>query len=81
MALRELEYQNRVLTRLDEYLTELAVQKKKADKIAAANVGETDPDLIRPVPNFALQTWEAVRAAGKLPESRQQIPYSTRADG
>ena len=81
MALRELEYQNRVLTRLDEYLTELAVQKKKADKIAAANVGETDPDLIRPVPNFALQTWEAVRAAGKLPESRQQIPYSARADG
>lgn len=81
MALRELVYQNRVLTRLDGYLTELAVQKKKADKIAAANVGETDPDLVRPVPDFALQTWETMRAAGKLPESRQQIPYSSRADG
>jgi hypothetical protein len=52
MALRELVYQNRVLTRLDDYLTELAAQKKKADKIAAANVGETDPDLVSPVPNF-----------------------------
>ncbi|MBH2018028.1 MAG: DEAD/DEAH box helicase family protein [Burkholderiales bacterium] len=81
MALRELVYQNRVLTRLDDYLNELAIQKKRADKIAAANVGETDPDLIRPVPNFALQTWEAMRAAGKLPESRQQISYSSRADG
>lgn len=81
MALRELVYQNRVLTRLDDYLTELAAQKKKADKIAEANVGETDPDLIRPVPNFALQTWEAMRAAGKLPESRVHIPYSSRADG
>src|SRR5665647_3152033 len=39
MALRELEYQGRVLTRLDEYLTELSLQKKKADKIAATNVG------------------------------------------
>ena len=81
MALRELEYQNRVLNRLDEYLTELATQKKRADKIAAANVLEDDPELLRPVPDFPLKTWEAMRAAGKLPESRQQIPYSTRADG
>lgn len=81
MALRELVYQNRVLTRLDDYLTELAGQKNKADKIAAANVGETDPDLMRPVPNFALQTWEAMRTASKLPESRVYIPYSSRSDG
>ncbi len=52
MPLRDLEYQARVLTRFDEYLTELAAQKAKADKITAANSGETDPDLIRPVPNF-----------------------------
>lgn len=70
MALRELIYQNRVLTRLDDYLTELATQKKRSEKIAAANVGETDHDLIRPVSNFAVQTWEAMRAADKLPESR-----------
>ncbi|CAN5458103.1 hypothetical protein BH10PSE16_BH10PSE16_23970 [soil metagenome] len=81
MALRELVYQNRVLARLDDYLNELATQKKKADKIAAANVLEDDPELLRPVPDFALKTWEAMRAAGKLPESRQLIPYSSRFDG
>lgn len=81
MALRELEYQNRVLTRLDDYLNELVIQKKRADKIAAANLLEDDPELLRPVPDFALTTWDAMRAAGKLPESRRQIPYSSRFDG
>ena len=81
MALRELEYQGRVLKRLDEYLTELAGWKAKADKIELANVGETDPDLIRPVPDFPLKTWEALHAAGKLPESRTTISYSPRRDG
>ena len=33
MSLRDLDYQARVLTRFDEYLTELAAQKAKADKI------------------------------------------------
>ena len=70
MALRELVYQNRVLTRLDEYLTELATQKRRADKIAAANVLEDDPELLRPVPDFPLKTWEAIRAANQLPELR-----------
>jgi len=59
MALRELDYQGRVLSRLDDYLTELAHQKAKADKIAAANAGETDPDLIRSVPDFPLKAWES----------------------
>jgi type III restriction enzyme len=81
MALRELEYQGRVLARLDDYLTELAGWKTKADKIEAANAGETDPDLIRPVPDFALKTWEALRTGGKLPEARADIPYSPRQDG
>ena len=33
MPLRDLDYQARTLTRLDEYLVELAQQKRKADKI------------------------------------------------
>lgn len=81
MALRELEYQGRVLAQLDKYLTELAGWKTKADKIEAANAGEVDPDLIRPVPDFPLKTWEALRAVGGLPEARAQIPYSPRQDG
>jgi type III restriction enzyme len=63
MPLRDLEYHARVLTRFDEYLTELAAQKAKADKIAAANEGESDPDLIRPVPNFPATTWRALKEA------------------
>ncbi len=78
MALRDLAYQTRVLDTFDAYLTDLAEQKRKADKIEAANRGETDPDLIREVPDFAARAWEAMRAAGKLPASRAAIPYSPR---
>lgn len=78
MSFRDLDYQNRVLGVFDKYVAELAEQKRKADKIAAANVGETDPDLVREVPDFPLKTWEALHAAGQLPASRAQIPYSPR---
>lgn len=81
MSLRDLDYQARVLSRLDDYLTELSAHKRKADKIAAANAAETDPDLIRPVPDFPLKTWAAMQASGKLPASRSGIPYSSRDDG
>lgn len=81
MALRELDYQGRVLSRLDDYLTELVVQKAKSDKIKAANVGETDPDLIREVPDFTLKTWDSLRNAGNLPASRQERAFSPRVDG
>lgn len=81
MALRDLDYQTRVLQRLDDYLTELAANKAKADKIEDANAKETDPDLIRPIPDFPLKTWEALRLEGKLPDSRIAIPYSPRQDG
>jgi type III restriction enzyme len=81
MALRDLDYQARVLAAFDDYLTELSGRKAKADKIAAANEGETDPDLLRPVPDFPAVTWETLRTAGKLPPSRSGIPYSPRRDG
>jgi len=81
MSLRNLDYQNRVLNRLDDYLAELANQKKLADKITKANAAETDAELIRPVPDFALKTWNALKAQGKLPDSRSGIPYSARLDG
>lgn len=79
MALRDLDYQGRVLSRLDDYLTELTAQKKKADGIA--KLAAEQPDLGLEVPDFAMKTWEAIRAAGKLPESRHGIPYSPRLDG
>lgn len=81
MALRDLDYQIKVLSRFDDYLAELVAQKRKADKIAEANAGETDPDLIREVPDFPVKTWEAMKKSGKLPLSRTGIPYSPRVDG
>ncbi len=36
MAMRQLDYQTKVLQQLDRYVTALAQQKVKADKIAAA---------------------------------------------
>jgi type III restriction enzyme len=81
MSLRDLDYQSRTLARLDEYLIELSQQKKKADKISEANAHETDPDLIRDVPDFAAKTWEVMRTKDKLPQSRAAVPYSERIDG
>ena len=79
MALRDLEYQARVLARLNEYLTELAARKTNADRIA--ELARQHPTLHLPIPDFAAETWEAMRAAGKLPGSRAAIPYSPRLDG
>jgi type III restriction enzyme len=81
MALRELQYQGRVLSALDAYLAALSSQKKRADKIAASNEGEDDPDLIRPVPDFPREAWTTLATANKLPPSRQAIPFSERLDG
>jgi type III restriction enzyme len=81
MALRDLEYQARVLTRFDDYLTELSAQKAKADKIVAANAQETDPDLVREVPQFPAKTWRSLKEAGQLPQSRAGVPFSPRKDG
>lgn len=81
MLMRELDYQERVLRTFDAYLTDLSKHKQKADKIAAANEGETDPDLIRPVPDFTAGAWVAMQTAGHLPSSRAAIPFSPRADG
>lgn len=79
MSLRDLDYQARVLLRLDDYLAELSIQKKRADGIAA--LAKQQPDLGLEVPDSPLKTWEAMKTTGKLPESRMSIPYSPRTDG
>ncbi len=79
MVMRELDYQGRVLARLDDYLTELSGQKKRADGIA--RLASEQPDLGLEIPDFSLKSWDAMRALGKLPEGRMQIPYSPRHDG
>lgn len=80
MPLRDLEYQARVLARLDDYLTELSAQKKQLDQFAAV-AAESAPKLLRDLPSFPAKTWRALHEAGQLPPSRVNIPYSPRQDG
>lgn len=77
--LRQLDYQDRVLTAIDTYLDVLKEKKARADKIAA--MAEEDPDLGLEVPDFAKDAWAELKAASKLPASRANMPFSERRDG
>ena len=77
--MRELEYQARMLDTLNEYLDALKTQKVKADQIVA--LAKENPDLGLTPPDFAEKTWDELKAAGKLPHSRANIPFSERIDG
>lgn len=77
--LRDLDYQARVLKTFDEFLSVLSTHKQNADKIAALALQQ--PELGLEIPDFPAKTWEAMRAAGKLPASRKEIPFSQRHDG
>ena len=79
MSLRELIYQNRVLTVFERYLTELSARKNRADSIAT--LARQQPDLGLEIPDFPAKTWAALRTASLLPPSRAAIPYSPRQDG
>jgi type III restriction enzyme len=81
LEIRELDYQDRVLARFDDYLSELSKQKARTEKISEANKHETDPDLIRKVPDFSSETWTTLFYGRKLPESRIWKEYSPRLDG
>jgi type III restriction enzyme len=79
--LRKLDYQARVLKIFDHYLTELIEARTKATKIEAHNAAQDDPELLVPIPDFAGKAWKAMEAAGRLPPSRQHVPFSSRQDG
>ena len=76
---RQLDYQDRVLTTLETYLDLLKDKKVRSDKIATLAAG--DPDLGLPIPDFAKETWDALKNDSKLPTSRAAIPFSPRMDG
>ncbi len=76
---RQLDYQDRVLTTLDAYLDLLKDKKVRAAKIAA--LAAQDPDLGLAIPDFAREAWEVLKSDGKLPVSREMIPFSSRMDG
>ena len=77
--LRDLDYQARVLKTFDEYLSDLSMHKKKADQVTVLALQQ--PELGLEIPDFPAKTWESMRGAGKLPESRTKILFSPRHDG
>ena len=77
--LRQLEYQDRVLSTLEVYLNHLKDKKAQADK--AAEVAAQNPDVDIRFPDFTEETWKAMRDEGKLPRSRAHIPFEPHKDG
>lgn len=70
-----------MLETLDAYLGQLVTQWEKAEKVRKANESETDPDLLRPLPDFPRLAWEHLKELGWLPAIRRAVPYSGRKDG
>ena len=79
VAFRQLDYQDRVLCTLDTYIDHLRAEKQEADSIA--DLAAENPHLPVPIPDFTEKAWEALKAMGRLPESRAGIPFSPRKDG
>ena len=77
--LRKLDYQDRALSALDDYLAALNAAKANADAVAA--FAAANPGVRLDVPDFARDAWKAVADAGKLPASRANIPHDPRKDG
>ena len=76
---RQLNYQDRVLTAIDDHLDLLKEKKVRSDQIVALAI--ENPDLDLQIPDFAQEAWEALKANAKLPVSRAAIPFSPRMDG
>ena len=79
MRFRQLEYQDRVLTTLDIYIDSLKVEKRESEGIAC--LAASHPHLSVQIPDFTENAWNALKARGKLPTSRSDIPFSPRKDG
>jgi type III restriction enzyme len=77
--LRKLDYQDRALSALDDYLAALNTAKANADAVAA--FAAANPGVRLDVPDFARDAWKATAYDGKLPASRANIPHDPRKDG
>jgi len=72
---KELEFQTKVFSALEYHLEQLVDKKAKVKKIAkvADELGITPTD-------FTEEAWKVMKAAGRLPASRLNIPFSPRKD-
>ena len=76
MAFRELIYQGRALSALDNYLERLGEERAKADQVAT--VIAENPGLEIPLPDFPARAWDRMAADKGVPGGRA---YSPRLSG
>lgn len=76
---RQLEYQERVLNRFDEYLDALRVRRDDAISMFNALGGVTQMEWS--YPDFPREAWSDLRAKGGLPEARRGYRHSSKSDG
>jgi len=74
--MRTLDYQVRVLDAVDTYLDTLMPELAKAEKVAA--LAAENPDIGLAPPDFPKAAWDTLHAAGRLPPSRANVPFSPR---
>ncbi len=74
------EFQEDILKTFRAYLDEVAEQRLKAKKVEDANLRESDPDLLRPIPDWPKKAWDRLRETDQLPPSRRETPYKSRLD-
>ncbi|MCY3677418.1 MAG: DEAD/DEAH box helicase family protein [Gemmatimonadota bacterium] len=79
MRFRRLEYQDRVLATLDAYIDHLRTEKRKSDAIR--ELADSREELGLAVPDFTEKAWAGMESQGKLPSSRNSVPFSPRTDG
>lgn len=73
------DFQQSVLDTFSGYLDELVAQHE--NWLNVKKVIEEKPDLNIHLQDFTEDAWNQLRAANKLPQSRQAVPFSPRLDG
>ncbi len=77
-------FQERVLTQLSRYLTELQGHARKAEQLSSAlRAAEEAPDsdLMRQAQDYPLKAWAQLKKEGLLPPAFADQPHSSRFDG
>ena len=73
------DFQQEVLDRFDGYLDKLVEERLRVAELE--KLSKEKPELNIPVPDYTEETWNALKALGKLPKARANVPFSSRKDG
>lgn len=73
------DFQQEVLDTFDGYLDALA--EKRLNALEVEELSSERPELNIPVLDYTEEAWKVLTAIGKLPKSRNSVPFSPRTDG